>query len=519
MIEPASATASTATHQSQTEASTTSSMPDITQLPLQHSPDIFTIVCFNDSFQIALDHSTIKTLLRVCKRTRPLLSSKVPRLHTWCQKEGLCNPDGQMRIGLTPNDQIAISLHCKDQVTANRSWLNNQADQGNPSSSYFLARILQVDLAIDQSADKSEAIRQRIFRHLENAANTSHPMAQFRLAECYRSGVGISQDHTKAVELYRGLADRGISQAQIALGSCYQYGEGVDQSFTTAIEWYSKPADQGSEDGRLHIELLRAWLSFIGHDVEQSDEVAFNHWQEVGTRSNNPVLKPIATHMVGWMHYLGRGTVQDKQKGIEIIRVNKSHEFKFGESECLAGDSTLSDSPTSRKFFELCRLGSERDWLCRHLMAACLHLGFGTTGDREKAAGDFEQLANEGHSDSQFWIGECYYRGQGVPEDDSKAFEWYTKSAYQGNSYGQWMVGACRFYGHGVTEDFTKAVEWLRRSAEEGNRYGQYTLAVCFESEFGVPEDRETAVFWYRKSAYQDHRGAIDSLKHLGKWP
>ncbi|KAI9205126.1 uncharacterized protein BJ171DRAFT_458814 [Polychytrium aggregatum] len=223
-----------------------------------HNPDIFTIICFNDSFQLALDLTTIATLLRVCKQARPLLSSKVPRFHTWCQNAGLCNPDGQLRFALTPSDQIALSLHCEDQATADRSWLEDRAEQGNASASYFLARILQVDQESENDDElEGSAERQHIFRLLEKAANTSHPMAQFHLAGCYRNGLGVDPDHTKAIQLYRSLADRGVAQAQVALGRCYESGEGVDQDYDTAIEWYSKAADQGSEDGRLHILFLR----------------------------------------------------------------------------------------------------------------------------------------------------------------------------------------------------------------------------------------------------------------------
>ncbi|KAI9188607.1 uncharacterized protein BJ171DRAFT_592759 [Polychytrium aggregatum] len=76
MNEPAPNTAASSAHQAQDESKPTSSMPDIAQLSLEHNPDIFTIVCCNDSFQLALDHSTIKALLRVCKRAQSLLSSK-----------------------------------------------------------------------------------------------------------------------------------------------------------------------------------------------------------------------------------------------------------------------------------------------------------------------------------------------------------------------------------------------------------------------------------------------------------
>ncbi|KAI9206259.1 uncharacterized protein BJ171DRAFT_422229 [Polychytrium aggregatum] len=221
------------------------------------------------------------------------------------------------------------------------------------------------------------------------------------------------------------------------------------------------------------------------------------------------------------MHYLGRGTVQDKQKGIKIIRENESDEFKLGEDNCLASiwNNIKSDSPAACKFFELCQLGSDRDWLCSHLMAVCLYYGFGTTEDKKKAAGIFEQLANEGHSDSQYWIGKCYHWGEGVSKDYGKAFEWLSKSADQGNSYGQWRIGYCYDSGIGVTEDKAQAAEWYRKSAEQGNQYGQNNLGVCYRNGWGVPKNIDTAVFWFRKSADQDCQVAVDKLRDLGKWP
>ncbi|KAI9193325.1 uncharacterized protein BJ171DRAFT_272756 [Polychytrium aggregatum] len=484
-------------------------------------PDIFTIVCFNDSFQLALDHSTIKTLLRVSRRARSLLSSKLARFHRWCQKEGLCHPDGQMRIGLTPSDQIALSLHCKEKDPNDRSWLVVQAEQGSAPASYFLARVLQID--VDRGGMRWiewNAKLQEIFHHLETASSASHPMAQFHLAECYLNRIGVDQDQIRAVEMYRSLADCGMPQAQIALGRCYESGEGVDQDYNTAIEQYTKAADQGCDNGRLRIVFLRGWFSFTGHGVEQSDEDALAHWQQVSTQSTDPVIKSIATHMVGWMHYLGRGTQQDQQKGIKMIRDSKSSAFKFGEAECLYGwPLAPSNSPASREFFKLCQLGLDHNWLCKHLTAVCLVHGFGTAQDKTKAADIFEQLAHDEHSESQAWFGGCYGNGLGVPEDESKAFEWYSKSANQGNSYGQLGVGWSYYDESGVPRDFAEAVKWFRKSAEQNNRDGQYALGICFENGEGVTEDIDVAVFWYRKAAEHDQRRAINRLKSIGRWP
>ncbi|KAI9203234.1 uncharacterized protein BJ171DRAFT_155205 [Polychytrium aggregatum] len=489
--------------------------------PVLLYPDIFTIVCFNDSFQAALEHSTIKILLQVCRRVRPLLSSKLARLDDWCRVAGLFHPNGKLRISLARSDRIALSLQCKNAGSADRSWLVAQADLGNTAALFFLARVLQVDLNRRRlkRCDREDA-RKRIFHLLEAAADANHAMAQFHLADRYHHGCGVDQNHIKAFELYRSAAERGIPQAQVALGRRYENGEGVYQDFDAAIEWYSKVSNQGNDDIRLRIVLLRGWFSLIGHGVDQSDVDALSHWQEVSTQPTDPTLKSIATHMVGWMHYLGRGTERDEQKGVKIIRENRSAKFPFGETECLAGSSdTKSRSHLGLRLFELCQFGSDHDWLCKHLMAVCMVRGFGIVEHRNTAVDTFAQLANEGHSDSQFWIGQCFYHGWGVSQDHKKAFEWHSKSANQGNSYGQWMAGVYYLMGKGDTSDETKAVECFRKSAEQGNRCGQYFLGDCYKKASGVDKDIDTAVFWLRKSADQGYTRAINTLKNLGKWP
>ncbi|KAI9202785.1 uncharacterized protein BJ171DRAFT_461222, partial [Polychytrium aggregatum] len=327
MNEPASNTASSATHQSQAEARTTSSIPDITQLSLEPNPDIFTIVCCNDSFQLAIDHSTIKILLRVCKRARPLLSSKVPRFHSWSQNAGLCHSDGQLRIGLTPSDTIAISLHCDDQETADRSWLVAQAEHGNAAASYFLARILQIEVEGQPYMERSkrQSVLQQIFRFLENAAKGGHSRAQYDLAGFYLNGIEVDKDHTKAAELYRGPADRGIPRAQVALGRCYEIGEGVEQSYDTAIEWYSKAADQANEDGRLHILWIGICYSF-GGGVSKDHKKAFEWFSRSADQGNS-----YGQWWVGNCYLCGRGVTEDERKAVEWFLKSAEQGNRYGQ--------------------------------------------------------------------------------------------------------------------------------------------------------------------------------------------
>ncbi|KAI9206523.1 uncharacterized protein BJ171DRAFT_498081 [Polychytrium aggregatum] len=224
--------------------------------------------------------------------------------------------------------------------------------------------------------------------------------------------------------------------------------------------------------------------------------------------------------MLGWMHYLGRGTQQDRQKGIKIIRENRSDEFPFGEDECLAVRCfTSSNSPGARRFYQLCRLGSDREWLCRHLVAVCLFDGFGVSEDRPKAVDILQQLAHDGHSDSQFWIGESHQCFHKIPRDSQRAFQWWSRSADQGNPYGQRRIGVSYYHGVIVSRNDTKAFEWLRKSADQGYQLAQYWLGDCYKSGRGVAKDIDAAALWYRKAAEQGHEESTNILMVMNKWP
>ncbi|KAI9207299.1 uncharacterized protein BJ171DRAFT_494188 [Polychytrium aggregatum] len=259
-------------------------------------------------------------------------------------------------------------------------------------------------------------------------------------------------------------------------------------------------------------------MHFIGLGVPQKDVDALDYWQEVSTKSTNTMHKPIATHMLGWMHYLGRGTQRDEPKGVKLIRSNKSDEFPLGEENSLAAYGlTCSEELAACKFFELCRLGSDQEWLCRHLMAVCLVQGFGTGKVQKKAAGIFAQLAAQNHGDSQHWLGTCHLCGWGAPKDESKSFQWYSSSASQDNSYGHYRLGGCYFRGWGVAQSQTMALKSFRKSVEHGNRYGQYQMGFCHQFGIAASKNIGTAIFWYRKSAQQGNDYAVKRLEKLGK--
>lgn len=89
--------------------------------------------------------------------------------------------------------------------------------------------------------------------------------------------------------------------------------------------------------------------------------------------------------------------------------------------------------------------------------------------DYEKAAKFFEQAANQGNAEAQFWIGLLYDNGDGVYMNKETAVMWYRKSAEQGYVDAQVNLARCFGLGIGVPQDENQAVYWLRKAAEKGD--------------------------------------------------
>ena len=91
---------------------------------------------------------------------------------------------------------------------------------------------------------------------------------------------------------------------------------------------------------------------------------------------------------------------------------------------------------------------------------------------------EFEPLANQGHAESQYIIGELYFSGDGVDKDPDEAIKWFQKSAAQGYRYGQYRLGMRYFMGDAVKRDLDKARLLLRKAAEQEHAGGMWALQI-----------------------------------------
>ena len=77
------------------------------------------------------------------------------------------------------------------------------------------------------------------------------------LGYCYDTGIGISIDKQKAVELYQKAANLRDEVAQYNLAIKYEYGDGIEKDVDKAIYWYEQSAKQGYQSAQNKLKKLK----------------------------------------------------------------------------------------------------------------------------------------------------------------------------------------------------------------------------------------------------------------------
>jgi hypothetical protein len=143
--------------------------------------------------------------------------------------------------------------------------------------------------------------------------------------------------------------------------------------------------------------------------------------------------------------------------------------------------------------------------------------------DFKEAVKWYRLAAEQGDKLAQYRLGMMYDNGQVVPQDYKKAFKWLLKSAEQmnlkaqrlirtnyhqrhkqiaeqGDSYAQRFLGASYYLGLGVTQDYAEAAKWYKKAAEQEDRVAQNILGSMYEKGKGVSKDFVEAYKWFSLS-------------------
>lgn len=168
---------------------------------------------------------------------------------------------------------------------------------------------------------------------------------------------------------------------------------------------------------------------------------------------------------------------------------------------------------------------------------------------------EFLQLAESGHSPSQFSVGLIYHLGRGTKVDLEKAYYWYKRSVMNDHAPGMNNIGMmylngeyvvknhdvafrlfkkastthaqamdnlaqCFEHGWGTTANIKRAIEMYQLAGDSGYVAGWFHLGRLYEKDYpDYPKNVEKAVAAYILAAEKSHNPSKSRLRRMGRLP
>ena len=152
--------------------------------------------------------------------------------------------------------RLALAYLKGDGMAADKDaaarWSASAADAGLPVAQYLAGAL---------SNDKTRA-----FQLFSAAATRGNLKAMHNLAIAYAQGLGTRKDEAKAAEWFAKAAERGYVDSAFDLGVLYERGEGVGQDLKQALKWYAVAAFTGDKPSQERVAVLRSQMT--AYDVK-----------------------------------------------------------------------------------------------------------------------------------------------------------------------------------------------------------------------------------------------------------
>lgn len=119
------------------------------------------------------------------------------------------------------------------------------------------------------------------------------------------------------------------------------------------------------------------------------------------------------------------------------------------------------------------------------------------SGDYETALTLWQPLAEAGHADSQFGLGQMYGNGFGVAMDDAQAIKWYSLAAGQGHAKAQFNLAVMHQNGWGLPQSDAEAMKYYALAADQGVPAAMIALGRFYAMDFLDSYDPVVAFKWF----------------------
>ena len=167
-------------------------------------------------------------------------------------------------------------------------------------------------------------------------------------------------------------------------------------------------------------------------------------------------------------------------------------------------DESISLEERDRAAAELEQIANQGDPHAQYIMGLLYRDGGLLVPDAEQAKRWWELSAQE-LPDAQYALGKLYLSDDPDIHDPAKGLYWLQQAANSGHEYAAYHLGKEYLTGENIPKDTARAVVYIRQASEQANPYAQYLLGkLCLMGE-GVPEDKESARHWFSVAEQNGH--------------
>ena len=192
--------------------------------------------------------------------------------------------------------------------------------------------------------------------------------------------------------------------------------------------------------------------------------------------------------------------------GEQISAYDMSYECQ--DLQSVANDESYPLEERDEAAEQLEQLAEDGDAYAQYIIGTAYRNGGLLIPDTVKAQKLLERAAEQDLDAAQYALGKLYLSDDADVHDPAKGIYWLKRSADNGNDYAAYRLGKEYLSGKNTIKDAETAVSYFRQAANNRNAYAQYLLGKLYLMGEGIPKDKEAAQYWFSVAEQNGHEYA-----------
>ena len=189
--------------------------------------------------------------------------------------------------------------------------------------------------------------------------------------------------------------------------------------------------------------------------------------------------------------------------------------YECQDLQSIANDDSFPLEERDEAAEQLEQLAEDGDAYAQYIIGTAYRDGGLLIPDTAKAQKLLERAAEQDLDVAQYALGKLYLSDDADVHDSAKGIYWLKRSADNGNDFAAYQLGKEYLSGKNTIKDAETAVSYLRQAADNGNAYAQYLLGKLTLMGEGIPKDMDAAYEWFAAARDNGHTYAEFFMKRM----